>query len=199
MPETPAGRLLRRASEIVDGDRNSQHGNKERSFACIADFWNMWLRHRYGWGKLRASDVAKMQQFLKDARFLYGKPLDDHTIDNLGYGGIFGELVTAETEPDERKWAWDYQEQTEPRDPPPFLQAHGGRSSMIKNLVDVALHQPVTQMAPDTPINPKTETRSMPDTSHAAKATKDPKTETYSSGGETGAAHRQIFTGQECA
>lgn len=96
---TPAGSLLRHAADIVDGARNTQHGDKERSFACIADFWEVYLRHRsakYPAGPARrpldGSDVAAMQVLLKLARSLYGEPIQDHFIDMAGYSAILGEL-----------------------------------------------------------------------------------------------------------
>lgn len=95
---TPAGRILRHAAEIVDGARNTQHGDKERSFACIAEFWTVYLKHRTGKQirqypqVLDGGDVAAMQILLKLARALYGEPLADHFIDIAGYAGILGEL-----------------------------------------------------------------------------------------------------------
>ena len=97
---TPAGNLLRRAAEIVDGARNSQHGDKERSFECIAEFWEIYLKHRgnrfVSGGKshqvVNSADVAAMQVLLKLARYLYGEPIEDHFIDMAGYSAILGEL-----------------------------------------------------------------------------------------------------------
>ena len=105
---TSAGNLLRRAAEIVDGARNTQHGDKERSFACIADFWSVYLKHsgakhikrehdRYA---IDGADVAAMQVLLKLARSLYGEPIEDHFIDMAGYSAILGEL---EAEPSDVK------------------------------------------------------------------------------------------------
>lgn len=103
---TPAATLLCHAADLVDGARNRQHGDKERSFAAIADFWNVYLKHQpakyirrsNGHGSpLDAADVAAMMVLMKLARSLYGEPIPDHFIDMAGYAAILGEL---EIDPD---------------------------------------------------------------------------------------------------
>lgn len=96
---TPAGHILRHAAGIVDGARNTQHGHKERSFQCIAEAWEWYLRHRAARyinsparHPLEGGDVAAMMILLKLARTLYGEPIADHFIDIAGYAGILGEL-----------------------------------------------------------------------------------------------------------
>lgn len=88
-----AGDMLRKAAEIVDGSRNTTHGNKERSFEAIATLWNTYLGmtsdvSHYITGK----DVAWMMVLLKIARSHNGQPVDDHFIDAAGYAAIAGEL-----------------------------------------------------------------------------------------------------------
>lgn len=96
---TVAGDILRHAADIVDGPRNTQHGDKERSFTAIADFWECYLKHRSAkfikstrYVPLNGSDVAAMMVLLKLARSLYGEPIPDHFTDMAGYSAILGEL-----------------------------------------------------------------------------------------------------------
>jgi hypothetical protein len=92
---TVAGDILREAAAIVDGPRNLTHGNKERSFALIADLWTDYLGSR-GLGAqeaISAADVALMMVLLKLARSLSGTPVRDHFADMAGYAAIAGELA----------------------------------------------------------------------------------------------------------
>lgn len=92
---TIAGDLLREAAEIVDGARNQTHGDKERSFCLIADWWTRYLASR-GLGAqegLSAADVAQMMVLMKMCRGLQGEPIRDHYIDMAGYAAIAGELT----------------------------------------------------------------------------------------------------------
>lgn len=96
---SPAGNILRHAASIVDGARAQQHGDKERSFSCIAEFWDVYLRHQHNKfiasprvQKLDGADVAAMMVLMKLARSLYGEPIADHFVDMAGYSAILGEL-----------------------------------------------------------------------------------------------------------
>jgi len=99
---TSAGELLREAANIVDGARNTQHGDKERSFQTIAQFWNNYLN-----GKAREagdvlgvyiqpSDVAQMMVLLKVSRSIHGEQVRDHYVDEAGYAAVAGELAERE-------------------------------------------------------------------------------------------------------
>lgn len=82
-----AAALLREAAEIIDGAREAQHGDKERSFAGIAARWSDWL------GKsVSPFDVAVMMALLKLERWRHGQRLRDHLLDAAGYLGIAWEL-----------------------------------------------------------------------------------------------------------
>jgi hypothetical protein len=93
-PSNGAGSLLAEAARIVEGARNQQHGDKERSFVAIAGLWGAYLQHRRNPdGPLRAQDVAVMMSLMKVMRSEWGTPIRDHFVDMAGYAGIAGELA----------------------------------------------------------------------------------------------------------
>ena len=91
-----AGAILREAADVVEGDRNSTHGDKERSFTLIAEFWHAYLAGRKVQGPVSARDVAQMMVLLKVARSIQGTANRDHFFDQAGYSAIAGELAAAE-------------------------------------------------------------------------------------------------------
>lgn len=92
MTKTLTAQVLLKGAEIADGPRNNTHGNKERSFEGIADFWNTYLFHKYDWGGINAEDVAWMMNLMKMARRIYGEPIEDHAIDASVYAAMTWEL-----------------------------------------------------------------------------------------------------------
>ena len=93
---TVAGDLLRETATIVDGGRNATHGDKERSFYVIAEFWQTYLDGRKVQSPLCARDVAQMMVLLKVARSIQGEPVKDHFLDEAGYAAIAGECALGE-------------------------------------------------------------------------------------------------------
>jgi hypothetical protein len=92
-PENGAGSILSEAARIVEGVRNQQHGDKERSFVAIAIMWDAYLSaRRVPQGRIRAQDVAHMMALMKKMRAEWGSPIRDHFVDDAGYTGIAGEL-----------------------------------------------------------------------------------------------------------
>lgn len=91
---TMAGDLLREAADIVEGARNAQHGEKERSFAAIAQLWTAYLAsRRVGLNApVTPADVAWMMMMLKMCRSQHGTFIRDHAVDAAGYAAIAGEL-----------------------------------------------------------------------------------------------------------
>lgn len=90
-----ASEILREAAGIVEGARNTTHGDKERSFKLIGDLWTTYLAGRQGdYAGISGFDVAQMMVLLKLARSIQGKPVRDHFVDAAGYAGIAGELVS---------------------------------------------------------------------------------------------------------
>lgn len=94
---TPAGDLLQRTADIVNGARNRTHGDKERSFAGIAKGW----QRTFGW-QVKGSDVARAMIVLKEQRLRHGEQtaetLREHVEDICGYWAIYYELRRAEME-----------------------------------------------------------------------------------------------------
>lgn len=88
---TVAGSILREAAGIVEGARNTTHGDKERSFQCIADFWAVY--DNYNQRENSPRSVADKMVLLKLARALCGTPVRDHFVDMAGYAGVSGELA----------------------------------------------------------------------------------------------------------
>lgn len=94
---TVAGDILRATADIVDGDRDKVHGNKERSFNTIAELWTSYLKAMtYFVDKITAEDVANMMALLKIGRICHGTPVRDHYMDAAGYMAIAGELANTE-------------------------------------------------------------------------------------------------------
>jgi len=90
---TIAGDILREATRIVDGTRNTTHGDKEHSFIAIAAMWQAYLFNRKNQdGPIRPYDVSQMMVLLKMCRAEWGEPIRDHFIDQCGYSAITGEL-----------------------------------------------------------------------------------------------------------
>lgn len=88
-----AGSILLEAATIVGGDRNTTHGDKERSFVVIASMWNAYLDGRKTPGPITARDVAACMVLLKLARSVQGTAVRDHFVDAAGYAAIMGELT----------------------------------------------------------------------------------------------------------
>lgn len=98
---TMAGSILSEAAGIVEGARNAQHGNKERSFEAIARMWTAYLMSReMGGTYVRAEDVAQMMVLTKMMRAEWGTPIRDHYVDAAGYSGIAGEIALAKQKHD---------------------------------------------------------------------------------------------------
>lgn len=96
--ESSASDILLRAAAIVRGARNVLHGEKERSFAAIAEGWNWYLgSKKSGPFPITPRDVAEMMAILKMARSVQGVPTEEHFLDQAGYSGIAGELAALES------------------------------------------------------------------------------------------------------
>lgn len=88
-----ASGILTEAALLVAGDRQTTHGDKERSFGAIAGMWNAYLEARKTpEASLSGFDVAQMMVLLKIGRSVQGKPVRDHFVDAAGYAAIAGEL-----------------------------------------------------------------------------------------------------------
>lgn len=91
-----AAEILTKASELVGGARDQEHGDKFTNFNCIAAVWNGYLLARTVSNKpfaLSAVDVGNMMELLKVARRLSGAHNADDYVDAAGYAGCAGEIA----------------------------------------------------------------------------------------------------------
>ena len=86
--------IIKKASDLVGGDRATTHGDKHRNFANIAEFWQAYL-NSLGGRALEAADVGNMMALLKIARTQSGALNDDDAIDAIGYIACAGEIASA--------------------------------------------------------------------------------------------------------
>ena len=80
---TPAAKLLQEAAAIVSGDRREQHGDPERTFGKIAEYWSLYLGR-----EITPVQVCQMMVLLKTAR---GAKHDD-LLDAAGYAALAYEV-----------------------------------------------------------------------------------------------------------
>lgn len=81
-------RVLDKARDIVNGEREGQYGSPEDSFKTIADLWSAYL-HK----EVTPCDVAQMMILLKIARCRTGVYKDDNYIDICGYAACAAEIA----------------------------------------------------------------------------------------------------------
>jgi len=86
--------ILKKAKELVTGDRNETHGDAFKNHAEIAEFWNIFLDGKLQpMASITAQDVAIMMILLKVSRSNQGKKFNlDNFIDMAGYSAIAGEI-----------------------------------------------------------------------------------------------------------
>lgn len=82
-----AARMLHEAAQIVSVDRQADHGEAERSFDTISQFWSTYLGHR-----VEPVQVAMMMALLKIARQQQNPGHHDNYLDLAGYAGLGAEL-----------------------------------------------------------------------------------------------------------
>ena len=86
--------ILKKAKELVTGDRNETHGDAFQNHAEIAEFWNIFLDKKLQpMASITAEDVALMMVLMKISRNTQGKKNNlDNFIDMCGYAAIAGEI-----------------------------------------------------------------------------------------------------------
>ena len=91
-------KILEDAIYCVCTDRKQQYGKPENSFSVIADFWSMYIRHKYDIDiELTAADAAMMLALFKVARGVTAlKQKLDTYVDICGYAACAGELECKE-------------------------------------------------------------------------------------------------------
>src|SRR5690349_20917921 len=89
-----ASEIASKASTLVGGDREAQHGTKARNFANIANLWNAYLKsRREPANDLDAADIGHMMVLLKIARTQLGSINPDDYVDACGYAACAGEVA----------------------------------------------------------------------------------------------------------
>lgn len=92
-PETAVA-IAARASELVGGDRDRQHGKKRHNFENIAAMWNAYLAiRRDKAAPLDGADVGHMMGVMKVARTQAGALNVDDYVDGAGYLACAGEVA----------------------------------------------------------------------------------------------------------
>lgn len=99
---------LKRADEIINGERQDQYGDPEDSFRHIARFWNAYIRILQeellrDWGVdekdyclvdiLKPKDIAIMMSLMKHARMTGQKWHPDNATDACGYLAILNDRI----------------------------------------------------------------------------------------------------------
>ncbi len=81
--------ILNIASQLVNNDRNDQHGDMTTNHINIAKLWSA-----YKGVEFTAHEIAIMMALLKIARTKIGKVNPDDYVDACGYLGIAGEIAS---------------------------------------------------------------------------------------------------------
>lgn len=95
-----ASDIAKKASELVNGERDRQHGDKVKNFDNIAKLWNAYLdvaSKRTG-RPIDARDVGNMMALMKVARQFSGEFNVDDFVDAVGYLSCAGEIASLEDE-----------------------------------------------------------------------------------------------------
>src|SRR3990167_3132846 len=87
-PPSPAAQILSKAAELIDGERNVQHGDRKACHTQIARLWSAFLGVQ-----VTAVDAALMLALLKIARMQTGSGNGDNFVDGSAYIALAGELA----------------------------------------------------------------------------------------------------------
>ena len=89
--------ILKKAKDLISGDRNDTHGDAFQNHAEIAEFWNIFLDKKLQpMASITSEDVALMMVLMKISRNNQGKKNNlDNFIDMCGYAAIAGEINDA--------------------------------------------------------------------------------------------------------
>jgi hypothetical protein len=82
-----ASLILETASQLIDGDRDKQHGDRHKNFTHIANLWTAY----FGF-PISAKQVAWAMVLVKMSRDANGEFSRDNAIDGSGYCALAGEL-----------------------------------------------------------------------------------------------------------
>lgn len=89
---------LKRADDIIHGERQDQYGNPEDSFARIAEYWNCYLGEMCceSCRGLDSKDVAILLALMKIARMSGQQWHPDNPIDVCGYMAILNDRIKSD-------------------------------------------------------------------------------------------------------
>lgn len=100
---------LKRADDIIHGERQDQYGNPEESFQVIADYWTAYLSTEkdeivhfaeltdpLSFICLKPKDVAIMLALMKIARMSGQQWHKDNAVDACGYLAILNDRIKSE-------------------------------------------------------------------------------------------------------
>lgn len=86
--------ILKKAENVVNGDRDQTYGQPEDNFAVIADLWGA-----YKGVKFTRVDVSMMMSLLKIARIKSNPEKGDSYVDLAGYAACAAECANKEGAP----------------------------------------------------------------------------------------------------
>lgn len=87
MMDNKRTKVLAKAIDLINGERQADYGTPQENFACIAKMWSAYLGHDIG-----PRDTANMMALLKLARLRNGHH-DDSSVDAAGYCALAAELT----------------------------------------------------------------------------------------------------------
>ena len=87
-PKSQAAKICDKAANLIDGERDLQHGDRNENFGCIASLWSAYLDR-----EIKPHQVAWMMVLVKLARETNGTHSIDNAIDACGYAALAGELA----------------------------------------------------------------------------------------------------------
>ena len=86
--------IFEQAKALTTGDRMKAYGDAEENFGRTADLWNAYLQGRnLAEQPVQGFEVAILNQLQKLSRIAHDPTNPDSHVDNVGFGGITGELA----------------------------------------------------------------------------------------------------------
>ena len=86
-PKSKAAKICENAAKLIDGPKNSEHGDREDTFGSTAELWSTYFGI-----EIEPHQVAWAMVLLKIAREGNGHNADN-SLDAVGYAAIAGELA----------------------------------------------------------------------------------------------------------
>ena len=81
--------ILNEAHKVIYGDRERTYGDPSKNLRCIADYWSVHLKHKYGANfQVNIDDVCQMMIMLKQARLINDPKNRDGKVDTCGYQAL---------------------------------------------------------------------------------------------------------------